>query len=176
MLNEIRYLVENKTVVLVGNSNTVFDNPAYKTIEQYDVIVRMNHGHRPGERTDIWLCAMCNPTPQKDFYQKFGAVINIRLNNDGRLCKELQGKVYEWARYETWRDNYKNVNGAMPSTGLNAIQFFLLETNPKKLYIIGYDHFETKSWYNQKPDEWHNGNAEKSIVSILEKEGKICRL
>ena len=51
--------MEGKSVAVVGNAPRIVDDS--KEIDCYDVIIRMNKGAKPGERTDILTCGNVRP-------------------------------------------------------------------------------------------------------------------
>lgn len=62
-LAPVKSFIENRSVAVVGNAASIFENAVGSEIEEHDVVIRMNHGYvrdplYQGKRTDI-LCLSC---------------------------------------------------------------------------------------------------------------------
>jgi hypothetical protein len=178
-LEQIQLLVQNKSILLVGNNETINKSDNSELIDSYDIVVRMNHGipePNIGSKTDIWLCSFNNVMRQKKQLPLFNPKYIVRLNADGNIADEIKENLYIWSKENHLK--FKEELGSLPSTGCMAIHFFLEYTEPKSVTLIGYDNFETKTYYNSKPIAhlYHDVNKEVEYTNKLIEEGKITKL
>ena len=175
-IDPIKDLVQDKRILLVGNNDTIKDVNLEEIIKDYDVIVKMNHATELAGRTDIWLCSFNNEARQIKQYPIFNPRCVIRLNADGSINDAIKGNLYIWDKI--YHTEFKSNLGALPSTGIMAIHFFLEFTYPKSLTLIGFDNFESKTYYNTKKiaHNWHDIDREAEYTNKLINEGRIIKL
>ena len=169
-LDELKQLLENKTIAIVGNSTTIFK----KDNGNHDIIIRFNKGFikdskSQGTKTDLLFLA-CSLS-QEDI-KKFNAKYTIKRSRYCTSKCDFELKVSDRAQFaqvankETKR---LKIEKSQASTGFLAIQF-VLSTNYKKLDIFGFDFFKNPTFYNAKDYKpLHNGDEEADKILEYER-------
>ncbi len=175
-LSEIKSFVHGRSLLLVGNSERIMRQDNSKVIDSYEIVVRMNYAvpqKRIGYKTDIWLCSYNNPAFQVVQLAKFNPKYIIRLNENQHIAPDIKDRLYIWPLSD--HDQFQTSLGALPSTGVMAIHFFLNFCEPALLTIIGFDCFEEKTFYNPKKiaHEYHSLDKEKEYITRMESDQKI---
>ena len=95
-IDPIKDLVQDKSILLVGNNDTIKDVNLEEITKEYDIIVKMNHATELAGRTDIWLCSFNNEARQIRQYPMFNPKYVIRLNEDGNINDAIKENLYIW--------------------------------------------------------------------------------
>lgn len=150
---ELKNLIENKSVCLVGGSSAIIGSNLGKEIDSYDVVARVNY-HWPfpkglinkienptihnGNRTDLFFHSGFQSTgacPEE--ISKFNDLkLIVIYKNQQRIldfCKKNQINL-------CLEEHTREVS--YPTTGFNAI-INIIKCNIKKLYICGFDFYNT---------------------------------
>ena len=155
-------LIAGKNIAIVGNAQSIFDKTNGQEIDQHDTIIRFNRGfiikaESQGTRTDILIMA-CPLTDEERL--SFGALSYINRS------KRIKSGRYTFTnKFRAW---LKTQIGAMPSSGLMAIQF-CRAAYAKNIDLYGFDFEETPTFYN--PEGYvtkHNYAKEKEIIKDME--------
>ena len=171
-IEEIIEYVKNKRVIIVGNNNTVVQENNGDFIDSFDVVVRLNHAvpqKNLGKRTDIWAFFYKSIDCQYAEYKKFNPkyilrgcdLVDSRLKDKFSIVKLPSDKLK------------KHFEPNLPSTGMLVTSFFSFYTKTQ-IYLIGFDFFKTKTFYNSSPvaHRWHNGDKEKLWINTMIEENK----
>ena len=172
-LKELKELLKDKTVAIVGNCEKIFKTKYGKDIDNHDIIIRFNKGYpirteSQGTRTDLLFLA-CTLTPEELY--KFKTKYTIRRSSFcGTKCMfEVNPQDnYQLQQVSNEECNRRKLKFSQPSTGFIAINF-ALSTKCKSIDLYGFDGLQTPTYYNPigyKP--LHNGNKE--LEKILEYE------
>jgi len=172
--------VENKNVLLVGNSKTILDKDNSSLIDSFDFVVRFNLSigylnksgfENMGTKCSAWVFAMCREWVCEKVYNeslikpkhciRYGGAFNIGENNL-TLPASLKKTVH------------KELNipeNLCPTTGVAFLYFLINNCNCKSISLIGYDSFKNNNFYNtnNKANECHSlpdeANYLKSLIS-----------
>lgn len=160
----------NKSVLIVGNSISLFGDSYGKLIDSYDVVVRLGKGYPEkefeefiGKKTDCWIFSPLRTGMYKKFSECPFKVFNMTqfffydpnhqfLNIHKRLFYE-QFQIYKdyfmLGNYRQVKYIIKKTNtGNRASQGITTISYFInIIKSYKKLDIIGFDFFESKVNY-----------------------------
>lgn len=143
---------ENKSVALIGNAMSLFDQNYGPEIDEHDVVVRLNRAAMlytnfdaaatHGTKTDVWM---------------FWAVAEYREQIKTAKCKIMHmahvGRSHKTQRKVDFyypidmRDKIKKQAGkhANPSTGMMALDY-IYNSNPKSIDIYGFDWKKTPTF------------------------------
>lgn len=141
-LRKVKDFIRSKTVAIVGNAVSLFDENFGDEIDNHDIVIRFTHGYitntrAQGTKTDILICAEeLEKKRIKQYNPKF--IINRRtiMNNGTDL-------------YFTNRDKDKCFLGLgkPASSGLLAVDL-CNESEAKKIDLYGFDWERTPTFYN----------------------------
>lgn len=158
-LTQLKDLLKNKRVAIVGNSSKILEKTQGAEIEKHDIVIRFNKGFpqgKPealGKRTDILFlaCTLSNLE-----LKIFNAKYTVKRSN---LCQN----VCNFNLDKSDRRQLKQ-GGAQASTGFVAINL-ALSAGAKNIDLYGFDFFKSPTYYNA-PDykTLHNGASEAEKV------------
>lgn len=185
----IQAYCKDKKIIVVGNGGSLLAEENGELIDDYGVVVRMNHGYPrkkliqfTGQKTDIWICAYNNIARQYLEYKLFNPAYALRLNNDTHIHPKMKENFLLWD-LQNWHRLKEDANIlSYPSTGLVAIYFFLYYLQIPKITVTGFDFFQTTNFYQGKPKKnkiaknWHNPYFEKIYILNLIEEKRIILL
>lgn len=171
-IEEIVEFVKDKKVIVVGNNDTIVQKDNSELIDSFDVVVRLNHATpQPnlGKKTDIWGFFYKAVDCQYSEYLKFNPKYMIRGCN--LIDSRLEDK-YSLIKIPSERLK-KHFGEDIPSSGMLVVSFLSFYTKAS-IYLIGFDFFKTKTFYNtiKIAQRWHNGYKEKEWVNIMIQENK----
>jgi hypothetical protein len=158
---------EGKTVAIVGNAESLIRQRYGQEIDQAEVVVRINRGGHQytsfsiqmGTRLDVWC--MQNIKQNKMFFHKphTSNVLKMQMDTidvsphfielvnlvyDKEMCKELSSHLSK-----------------KPSTGLRVLDY-VYRSNPKEVYVYGFDWKETFSWHEKRVCVAHDFKEERN--------------
>lgn len=147
-LEEIQKYCKNKSVVIVGNSSSIFKKDNGKFIDSHNIVVRINYAipikkefyNKLGTKTNIYIAGISD----SDTVRKL--IKNIKLNYILKLTpwnKELSGKNIYIENNKNYNKIKSNFGTSKPSSGCLAINFFKENIEFKSLSIIGFDFFKS---------------------------------
>ena len=175
-VKELKRLIKDKNVLLVGNSVEVLSHELGELIDSYDTVVRFGKGFprkkldkNIGTRTDIAVFGILRRNNRKDYPNT-----KVILTNRCRMHMHLgidDSKRFNYPSISIWRDeellnifeefSFKDLSrfGRRPSQGFCTLLFFLRKFPIwKSLTLIGFDFF-AKSYPSLvgtgKPSSWH---------------------
>lgn len=141
---------QDKSVALVGNAMSLFDQTYGSEIDLHDVVVRLNKAaillnrfdteKSHGKRTDVWIIWSV-----REYHRHFDNHPNVlkmhagHQNRTSNLIK-LVDFVYPSELYEPLK--FKAGPLKNPTTGFIAIDY-ILHCNPSKLSVYGFDWKKT---------------------------------
>jgi hypothetical protein len=168
MFKKVKELVRGKNVLIVGNSIELTTLPNAKTIDSYDIVVRLGNGITGskkeelaiGSKVDIWVTGLMRTTLLKDpiYYAKLKPVLKLlngsRLDITGDISSRVSEKwdiplIYSdkeilevYSKYGIISDNR---DCPRISTGMWTLKFFIEKVQTQgSLTIIGFDFFKCK--------------------------------
>jgi len=174
MEENLQQLIENKNILLVGNSVEILHHDYGSIIESYDVIVRFGRGmpstsnrNSIGSRTDVWVSGLLRKGNRKNFPDAIPLINRCRIDLDGSTDHHF----FDYEYIEMFSDDelkevfkefgYKNKDkwSPRPSQGFMALLYFTRKMMVwKSLTIIGFDFFAKKLNFKvgeAKPSSWH---------------------
>lgn len=168
----------NKKIILIGNSKRLIEKDRSKFIDSFDVIIRMNHAIPSkliGKKTHIWICNYDNVSCQYVEYLKFKPRFIMRMNENNSFHFNLKSRAYIWP-IEEYKQFRKLVNINKPSTGLSVIHWFITKVSAQ-INIVGFDSFETGTFYNpiNLHKRYHEQEKEKEWINNLIREQRIIK-
>lgn len=178
-------MFKGKTVAIVGGGpSTLKNEPGY--IDSHEVVVRVNNyklfGDITGKKTDVFYSYFGGAIKKtKNELQRDGVSLCIakcpncqfidsewhRRNNkmigvDFRYIYQKRAGFWFCKTYvtplESFMEMFELLGKHIPTTGFSAI-YEILKHNPKKLYITGFDFFESnvhnvnEAWKKLNPDD-----------------------
>jgi glycosyl transferase family 29 (putative sialyltransferase) len=166
---------ERKTVAVVGNAASLFDVPSGASIDDADVVIRINEGAPAnfvcqGRRTDI-LC-LATPTGRTSIEKMFGdpAIVFVSPRR-AVLSRDLVNSV-AFLPLQDWSSISVLIDGHRPSAGMIATWMarHLLRSTSVALY--GFDWKRTKTYYADKMRRnHHNWALEKALMRSWSEQG-----
>lgn len=175
-------------VIVVGNACSILGQGLGNIIDNYDIVVRCNHGLPTeenkkdiGTRTDFVFFAggwtKRNPITQEELRNRYGDDV-IAISLDPLSVNNKKVIAYDYDKFhELCEMVYGQRKGhPHPSTGLSAIWHFV--GKGYKVDIAGFDFFKTNDWtgevdvINQKSAS-HNFIQEELFVEKLIKDRRV---
>jgi hypothetical protein len=136
----MRDVFEGKTIAVVGNAKSLFEQKHGTEIDSADVVCRIKRGFymldtcddlSHGERTDVWFLNWFKTmNPNKVTTKKCECVVEILFHPEIDI---------EWLK--------KDLGHHRPSTGLRILHLISLY-NPNKVFVYGYDWKQTPSFHD----------------------------
>jgi hypothetical protein len=182
MLHELRRLVADKSVAVVGNSEAILARADGTLIDGHDLVLRMNLGipdcgagkvrigrTAVGYRTDIWATARYWPNVLPP---ECAAIVWMKLTKLGKQeLASLQGSnphcpVWLWP-HELEREVRAFV-GADPGTGIRILYWLARYAYPKSVTLFGMDCWQHNThWSGQKATCNHKPDLEMLALKRL---------
>lgn len=155
-----------KSVALVGNAQSLFDDRHGAAIDDHDVVCRLNRGiiiqdpKSQGHRTDIWAIGL--PKFVLDILDIATYEFLIHVSFKGR--QQLDSRVDYYLPLDFISHLVVELDHPKPSTGLTMIAA-ISHCAPKCLSLYGFDWKQTPTWYFKEgiyqPHDWQR---EKTFV------------
>lgn len=180
----IRKLTDNKSIAIIGNAQSLFDNNWSELINKYDVILRMNFGiylnqeqiEKTTNRCDIYtenrnLTCLSN----WDKYNKLQEP-KLKVLTSPYASKKKDHLGIDWFLPNEYIHKYKKeLNNFNPTTGYRNIRLFIDLDNFIELGIFGFDFFATHNFFSKdSKTNTHNLNLEKDkLLKFFEKDSRI---
>lgn len=158
---------ENKKVAVVGNAESLMRQRYGAEIDKADVVVRINRGGyrypdfstQMGTRLDVWC--MQNAKQNKMFFHKTHTANVFKMQMD---TIEVSPQFIELVNCVYSTEMCKELSSHLskkPSTGLRVLDY-VYHSNPKEVYVYGFDWKETYSWHEKRICVAHNFNEERN--------------
>lgn len=175
----MRRLIAGKSVVIVGNAQSLFAMTQGAEIDAHDVVIRLNKGFvktpsAQGTRTD-----MVGLTPELTEAETIAAfapatllMLIPKMRHYHFWRSENVGRtVFYPFRY--WLAD-RNMIGRRPSSGFMAISWLMRLNAAKSVTLYGFDFGATATYYNPEGYKTpHNYPAEAAIVREWVKDGRL---
>jgi hypothetical protein len=183
ILKRLEDMICDKSLAIVGNSESILSSNAGQDIDGHDLVLRMNRGYVTGKSASIGsktdIVAMSLAAEESEFVKGFpGAKAIMWTMPPPWKYKRLP----EWVKadkrtymypVDTWQALWDKL-GHKPSTGCMVIDFIHEYTDPASVSIYGFDNWATKSWYIKKPYIGpHSPEAEKAYIEKVSKARKV---
>ena len=163
-------ILENKNIVLVGNSVEILNHQKGNHIDSFDVVIRMGKGYpRPhynkfiGKKMDIWASGFLRAEAHMDSI-KVPKLLN-RTRIDLNKPREVDG---EWVTMFTDEELFEiydefgyenNATLGRPSNGFIVLLWLIKKAWVwKSLTLIGFDFFAKSAPFKvgeMHPNSWH---------------------
>ena len=152
MVNNLKQLINNKSVAVIGNASSIIGSNHGKAIDKHDIVIRINKGVPidslccdMGKRTDIWVYGGGDETYSiynDKIKDAFNAKYVYGINECGKyLVSDTIGLDHFVAV-----NMLENIMGSKPSTGCIVLNLLIMLNNFSKLDIYGFDWFKSGDW------------------------------
>ena len=165
---------QNKRVLIVGNSISLFNKPYGEFIDSFDVVVRMGKGYpwpefkeHLGSKTDVWVLSILRANHYPDFKGTPFQVLNISQISvyDSKKNTTTISKHFYEEEFEIYKDYFLmgdikktraliktaygtvDINQRASQGALTLAYFTNIIRHYKELHVIGFDFFEGKVQY-----------------------------
>ena len=165
---------QNKRVLIVGNSISLFNKPYGEFIDSFDVVVRMGKGYpwpefkeHLGSKTDVWVLSILRANHYPDFKGTPYQVLNISQISvyDSKKSTTTISKHFYEEEFEIYKDYFVmgdikktraliktaygtvDINQRASQGALTLAYFTNIIRSYKELHVIGFDFFEGKVQY-----------------------------
>lgn len=165
---------QNKRVLIVGNSISLFNKPYGEFIDSFDVVVRMGKGYpwpefkeHLGSKTDVWVLSILRANHYPDFKGTPFQVLNISQISvyDSKKSTTTISKHFYEEEFEIYKDYFVmgdikktraliktaygtvDINQRASQGALTLAYFTNIIRSYKELHVIGFDFFEGKVQY-----------------------------
>jgi len=165
---------QNKRVLIVGNSISLFNKPYGEFIDSFDVVVRMGKGYpwpefkeHLGSKTDVWVLSILRANHYPDFKGTPFQVLNISQISvyDSKKNTTTISKHFYEEEFEIYKDYFVmgdikktraliktaygtvDINQRASQGALTLAYFTNIIRHYKELHVIGFDFFEGKVQY-----------------------------
>jgi len=165
----------DEPLIIVGHSEKIIGQGKGSLIDSFSTIIRMNravplsHAKDLGKRTDILFLSVLLSSQEIAAFAPHEVVWATPRDRTGI---PLDFSVYN---LQHWDELSGSLGGKRPSTGLMAIDWAIRQKKAHP-YIIGFDGFETKTWYRDSQTTPHDGKAEKRWIYDQQLNGKLSVL
>lgn len=168
---------QDKRVLILGNSVSLFNKPCGEFIDSFDVVVRMGKGYpwpefkeHLGEKTDVWVLSILRANHYTDFKDTPYKILNISqisiydkerttttiskyfYENDFEIYKDyfLMGDISQTKKLIKSAYGKVDINQRASQGALTLAYFTNIIRSYKELHVFGFDFFEGKVRYDLK--------------------------
>lgn len=167
---------KNKSVAIVGNSESLFTKNQGLEIDSHDIVCRINRGiiiidpSHQGNKTDIWAYGVAAFV--EDLFKSYKKIRTIHLSHKKRKSKIEGFKLKQWERHP-YTDFYipiDQIQNLYNSFGYDRLSSGLLLLNyidscsPKNINLYGFDWKKTSTWYFHEFETVHKWDEEKDFI------------
>jgi len=181
-MNSIQKFCNNKSIAIVGNSESLLNNTLGNKIDEHDIVVRINHAPKyiskfpknVGTKTTIMsygisklqfpqqISKICNPEYNLFLIRCNGQITNY--NQYSCFKNPVHGTIEEYSKLSSQFGKFK------PSTGACTINYFVNNINFSKLSLFGFDFFNSASKFKKNAFgsyyyKDHNDTFEKQFIN-----------
>lgn len=172
-------IVAGKKVALVGNAASIFESKHGAKIDNCDVVIRMNAGVvkmacSQGSRTDVLVTSI--PINAEKISLDFNPSIVVWATSKRKaIPKSYAEQTFDFCLHPNWIWLGLRLKiGSRPSTGAIIANYLNLKCQPNVVTTFGFDHFVTKSFYQEREDIGpHSAIGEERFFKDLYKSGKF---
>lgn len=178
----INNIVNNKNIVLVGNSKSTLGLGDF--IDSYEFVIRFNKAisflnsnkYNIGSKFDAWVYAMVDEKYCRLLYDKARIkprycvrysnkdVYHLKFGNSSQIDREfVLPKVSKELSLSS---------GQQPSTGVSMLYYLVEYCDFKSITLVGFDSFKNCNFYENRKwaGLWHDGEKEAGYIDKLEKQ------
>lgn len=174
-------LLKGRRVALVGNAQSLFQQPSGPQIDALDVVIRLNHGRptesaQQGVRTDVLAlsCRMPQAELEASFDPQYSIWVSPRWWHIQPYSWRHMLKLVFYPARRWWALSRQWLAGRRPSTGFAMAMYLLDVAQVAELHLYGFDFGTTPTYYNQpgyvSP---HDMAAEGRVLRSLSKQGRL---
>lgn len=170
-LVELQSFLSGKSVAIIGNASSIFNDRLGAEIDAHEVVIRINHGciKNPvaqGSKTTIWAgsVALNEHEVQEYFAPIYAMWMTPRRRSLPNYSPDFRRKLFLHP-VEFWEVLQKEVGAlgdrqARPTTGAMVINLVVKHCKPSRVRLYGFDFFKTKTFYEKrlpknKPHDFH---------------------
>ena len=191
LIDLIEY-VKNKKVLVIGNSEKIFNKNHSRFINNFDCVIRINGGtpqNKIGNRTDIWVYQFTHyeiPVEKAKEYYDLNSpdfVLRFALTDGTKFALPCDNMIFPnvtqshnefFKRGQNVKLKNGNIVNVDSSTGAKVIDFLINQLYVENVHLLGFDFFKSKTHYHDKGTaNCHISNLEKSYFNNFIKQGKI---
>lgn len=168
---------ENKSVAVVGNAQSLFENSYGKLIDSHDVVCRINVGIKiidpeaQGSKTDIHVFSKwewMESLRLLDYTRK-----NLHTSFKGRNKDNFRVSYFSLDRYTLLKNKLELSKKEKLSTGFLLLDYIQNSTS-NIISVFGFDWKETPTYYENDP-VYNTKRDVKKDPHIYDKEKKYCK-
>ena len=156
-----------KTIAVVGNSESLIRQSFGKEIDGADVVVRINRGgfrftdftRQMGTRLDVWC--MQNVRQNKAYFEKPHTRGVRKMQMDTIDVSPMFTEMADLVFSQDDRNSLDSNLTKKSSTGLRVL-YYVSKQNPAKVFVYGFDWKESYSWHERRKCVAHNFEEEKN--------------
>jgi hypothetical protein len=168
---ELQSFLSGKSVAIIGNASSIFNDALGAEIDTHDVVIRINYGYikdtsAQGSKTTIWAGSVA--LDEHEVETRFAPIYAMWMTPRRRSLPDyspaFRRKLFMHP-VEIW-DALQKELGAMgnaqarPTTGAMLINFVVKHCAPSRVRLYGFDFFKTKTFYEKrlpknKPHDFH---------------------
>jgi len=161
---DLALLFKDKDILVIGNS----EHSREEERPEADLVCNFNMG--VDSRTDIWVHCLINN--QEEAYANFnGQAIIVPNPRNRKYVVHFNKPTY--IEETDILTKLKLELGHKPSCGLMFVHLLLRVNTHKSIKLIGFDHFKTKTFYNEHKTKRHDHKTEKQYFDNLRQRGLI---
>jgi hypothetical protein len=167
---------KNKSVAIIGNSESLFSKNQGKEINSYDCVCRINRGIQivnelsQGNKTDVWAYGSYKQV--EDLFNEINCEKTLHLTHIDRTIRTdgfKKKQEYKFNKTKFYlplsiiKDLAVNCNIHRPSSGLLLLYYVSL-CDPGYVALYGFDWKETPTWYYNEFETVHRWADEKKFI------------
>lgn len=175
--------LNNKSIIVVGNGNSIKTKEYGTIIDSHDVVIKFNHGavigqNDPvhfGKKCTIWIYAMCNENMCRRRWREFKVKPDYSIRYGEGLVSGLGHSILLTPNNESLYNLLDISKKMYPSTGMFTIHYIINNVKYKQLDVVGFDGFKTSNFYESIiiAHKWHSGIKESALIQKYSEEGKL---
>jgi hypothetical protein len=173
LLQALSPVFDDRSIALVGNAESIFEQAFGEEIDSHDIVVRFNRGviREPscqGSRTDV-LCLACDLRLEQ-IQEDFKEPLLIWVTPMRHLMAAEHRRSVICYPIRRWRALYREVPASRPSAGLISLHMFRTVFQPSRITMYGFDWKATRTFYHAAASYrarkvgHHDWDAEKELV------------
>lgn len=168
---ELQSFLSGKSVAIIGNASSIFNDALGAEIDTHDVVIRINYGYikdpvAQGSKTTIWAgsVALDEHEVQTRFAPIYAMWMTPRRRSLPNYSPAFRRKLFMHP-VEIWETLQKELGAwgdgqARPTTGAMLINLVVKHCAPSRVRLYGFDFFKTKTFYEKrlpknKPHDFH---------------------
>jgi len=176
-------VLNNKSIIVVGNGGSIKDKEYGEVIDSHDVVIKFNHGAvlgqddpiHFGKKCTVWVYAMCNENLCRRRWREFKTKPDYSLRGGTKHVSGLEHSILYTYDSEGLYKELGIHKRLYPSTGMVIIYYIINNIKYKSLDIAGFDGFKTSNFYEKviQAHKWHSGVKENILIQKYKNEGRL---